>query len=381
MAGKSEKIAIYGISEFSQKVVKEIIEKKYYNLVALIDKNPIQNTFLTVPVLSAEQAVQQFDNDTKIIIVEEMPYIDEKYLYLYQIGYKKVYSFVKESIWFTEKGKFEESALQEFDLHKKPVLRYFEIHISDNCNLNCKGCTHFANLFHKTELDIQKVEMNFKRLAELFEVSMIRLMGGEPLMSPFLFKCIDIARKYFPNANIFIVTNGLLIPNLSEDTCAIIRENKIKLKISIYKPTYIIIDAIEQFLIKKNIMHFYGNGDTHYSQNMIIQTFHTCLSEPANRKAYVNRVSCYNEYCWFLNDNKLYKCGYPPLSYKLNEVCGTNYICDNDDGFDIFAEENGWNIIQRLTGHIPFCRYCSSKKRKFLWESNRKFVSLDDYIV
>lgn len=41
-----------------------------------------------------------------------------------------------------------EELLYEIDVNK-PRLLYFEYHLTDQCNLNCKGCGHFCNLVDK----------------------------------------------------------------------------------------------------------------------------------------------------------------------------------------------------------------------------------------
>lgn len=43
----------------------------------------------------------------------------------------------------------DENLLWVKDLEKidKPVLTHLETNIMDGCNLNCRGCSHFSNLF------------------------------------------------------------------------------------------------------------------------------------------------------------------------------------------------------------------------------------------
>ena len=43
-------------------------------------------------------------------------------------------------------------------LRRKPVLYHFEVHITDHCNLNCKGCAHFSNLCKPTFADLDEFE-------------------------------------------------------------------------------------------------------------------------------------------------------------------------------------------------------------------------------
>ena len=91
-------------------------------------------------------------------------------------------------------------------LFRKPELSYLELHLTDHCNLNCKGCGHFSPLASPHYADFQQYEEDLRRLRQLFRnIRRIRLMGGEPLLRP------EVLRK---GMEIFkentITTNGTL---------------------------------------------------------------------------------------------------------------------------------------------------------------------------
>ena len=60
------------------------------------------------------------------------------------------------------------------------VLNCLEVHISDICNLNCRGCSHFANI--ETEPNyptVDEFDKDLRRMKSLFnEIKIIRVMGG-----------------------------------------------------------------------------------------------------------------------------------------------------------------------------------------------------------
>lgn len=90
------------------------------------------------------------------------------------------------------------------------MIPYFETHITEACNLKCRGCSHFSVFAKPKHKDLAEFEREFKRLAEIEEFGIIRLMGGEPLLNPDFMEYCRIARKYFPRTAISLVTNGIL---------------------------------------------------------------------------------------------------------------------------------------------------------------------------
>lgn len=120
-------------------------------------------------------------------------------------------------------------------LFTKPELSYLELHLTDHCNLNCKGCGHFSPLADKWFADISVFEKDMQRLAQLFSnITDMRLMGGEPLLHPEMTKFLFASRKYFPKANISVVTNGLLLHKMMNTFWQTCSSQNITIDISVY---------------------------------------------------------------------------------------------------------------------------------------------------
>ena len=90
------------------------------------------------------------------------------------------------------------------------MIPYFETHITEACNLKCRGCSHFSVFAKPKHKDLKEFEREFERLSEIEEIGVIRLMGGEPLLNPDFMEYCRIARWYFPKSVIALVTNGIL---------------------------------------------------------------------------------------------------------------------------------------------------------------------------
>ena len=164
-------------------------------------------------------------------------------------------------------------------MSQKPVLDYVESEIAEYCNLNCKGCSDFCNLCtQKRYYALEEFKKDYERLAQLFsEVKKIRLMGGEPLLNPRLTDYVIVCREIFPDADIRIVTNGLLIPRLSDIQLKTIKENHVKFDISNYPPTRKILPAIKRKLGTFGVNYDIG-FPMHYFFRFILEPG-TCLSQ------------------------------------------------------------------------------------------------------
>ena len=120
---------------------------------------------------------------------------------------------------------------------KEYKFKYFEVHLTEHCNLNCQSCFHFSPLAEEEYADKIKFEEDFKRLAELAEgkIESLVLMGGEPLLHPECTVFFEIARKYFPNAYIQFVTNGILLKEQNNLFWEAMQKNSIVLRPGKYR--------------------------------------------------------------------------------------------------------------------------------------------------
>lgn len=174
------------------------------------------------------------------------------------------------------------------------------------------------------------------------------------------------------------MTNGLLLTKLNTSVIKSIKNNDVIVNVSLYKPTLKIIDSIERFLINNNIKHRYGRGNRQILKEDYISKFHTCLS--LNKKGMGKKINCYNQYCWFLRNNKIYKCPYPALINILNDRFNLNFE-DNNSYCDLLECESGWDCIKKLVGPSDFCNYWRNYVKEYDWNNNKPelaYYLLDD---
>lgn len=378
----NSRIAIIGDNSFASEVVNKLINDQHYSVTCFLTNKTEQSITFGLPVYQISESKQFYNKvfDT-ILILDDMPYQNEFYYDLFNYGYENIYIMVKESSKLFNDKEIAEECLQLYNLKEKPILKYIEMHVTDQCNLKCKGCTHFSSLFNNNETNFENFCNDVNELSKRFNIPIIRLMGGEALLVKSLDKYLEFIREKFPMSKIFVVSNGLLVPYMSEGVCDSFVKNNIVLNMTVYHPTYEKIELIERFLRNKKIIHFYGQGHKIYSPTDIIEYFHTCLTTDNNREIQDSGYSeCYGKFCWMVRNGLIAKCCYPLLVYKLNEKYKTNFKVDSLDCYKLSEINDSWDLINKLSNAIPFCKYCSNESIDFKWCGLIFEPSINDFV-
>lgn len=256
----------------------------------------------------------------------------------------------------------------------KPILEYLEYQVCDHCNLNCKGCTHYCNISEEGFADLDSYIRDLERLKELFRgIEKIRLMGGEPLLNRELPDFIKVTRRVFPEADIRIVTNGLLIPGMGTELAEAMQSTNSSFDITLYPPTATILDSVTKILLE------YGIKST-ISKSIITNFIKFKTLRPVNNPE-KSAKGCRARKCYFLRDGCLAKCSEPILAEKLNKRFFTDFY--SNDIYNIYDDEiDGWKLKKQLAAPIDFCRYCVPYPEKFCWEPCQPSrAKLEDWIV
>lgn len=261
--------------------------------------------------------------------------------------------------------------------NKKPRLDYVEIELSAACNLNCKGCFQFSNLSKEEGFaDFSVFLKDLVRLKELFwGVGEIRLLGGEPLSNPDFLMFVEAARTNFPDSDIRLVSNGLLIQKLSPEQLAQIKKYNCVINISNYPPTGKVLKAITGCLKKAGVP---------YSISLPIKIFYkSLLPEPTKspEKAFNN---CIFTHCHALSQGKLAACSHQLYIGRLNAAFNLDYPTESPgEVFNIHHTDlNGWEIDALISAPHNFCRYCNTGMVPYKWESGSEYCAKEsDWIV
>lgn len=239
---------------------------------------------------------------------------------------------------------------------KKPRNKlYFQIHIVEHCNLNCRGCYHFSPLAKEEYLSLEEYTRDIRRLAELFDGKMERIMllGGEPLLHPQIAEFIQVTRDYFSEGTIKILSNGILIPKMPETFWDICESTGAELWLTKY-PINIDYMKIEKIAEKhkKTIRYF--------SQEPVRTLGHQPLDISGKRDYVKNFYGCYRaNQCILLEHGKMYTCLIAAESRHFSKYFDTELEICEKDYVDIYEVCSAEELQARLTHPTPFCRYCN----------------------
>ncbi|SCY05083.1 4Fe-4S single cluster domain-containing protein [Lachnospiraceae bacterium XBB2008] len=248
----------------------------------------------------------------------------------------------------------------------KPRMPYLEYHISFHCNLKCAGCTHFSNIISSPRFgNIDKFRHDLARLQELFwGIGKIRLMGGEPLLNPDLPQFIIAARDSFPDADIRVVSNGLLLREEHSDILDSMRDNAVLFDISMYPPTQNIINNVSKICNEHNVILTVTPDISEFTAGMNL----TGMSDPEE-----SYKSCPAGHCTYLCDGYISTCAMPQLIDIYNSKYKAGITPAKSDIIDLYDETlDGYELLNRLKRPMNICRFCDSSRRSYDW-----FVSPD----
>ena len=246
------------------------------------------------------------------------------------------------------------------------IMPHIELHISDACNLNCKGCSHFSPLFDDINADFNSKMSDIHKIKNLFDdIFRIDILGGEPLLNPELERYVYELRKELPNTFIQIYTNGLLIPKLSETVLKTIRDSNVGISISEYLPTHKMISRIRTILDQYQIRYHIAE----YDSKML---FNTPVSIAPNSK---HPRLCISNGCITIADGKVSRC--PTLMYieKFNSYFHQNLPTEGIYRIDSYSD--GQTLLDDMRKDVPLCNHCIEKPIK--WEPCHPTKKLSDF--
>lgn len=251
-------------------------------------------------------------------------------------------------------------------------LPYLEFHIADHCNLNCKACTHYAGLVREPHFpNLQKFTQDFEQLHKFIDdISRIRILGGEPLLNPEINAYIELTRRLYPRAVIFVVTNALLLPKMPDEFFDTLRRCNVAIHISFYPPLLSKASAIVELLNSKRVL---------YESDSLIRSFRMPQTLRPHNDAQGMFLQCNSAHCHNLYDGKMVVCPESFTTKYFNEYYNENLPLDG--ALDLY--ETGLTT-EKLKRHLltPFerCRYCNPPVN-VEWKSIKHPSPLSDWVT
>lgn len=231
---------------------------------------------------------------------------------------------------------------------------HIEFVLSDYCNLNCKGCTHYSPLAPATFQPLEQLERDASHLGKTVgnDIESAYLIGGETLLYPELTKAMSILRRHFKGIPVKIFTNGLLLPRMDDSFWKAVKDNDITLSITRY-PIKFDYDAVEALCNEKGIKYevFADRGDE-------AVFFRYPLDTQKKQNPWIAHFRCYNRGCISIVDSKIYPCSISACISHVNNRFGTDFRHCKGDYIEV-SDVTSIKQLKKLRNRpVPFCGYC-----------------------
>jgi ABC-2 type transport system ATP-binding protein len=257
-------------------------------------------------------------------------------------------------------------------LGQRPRLYHFEIHITDHCNLNCKGCGHFSNLCPPTFLDLEEFESDMAAVAQRLDVDDIWLLGGEPLLHPDLAKFVRAARVHFPDSVIKVMTNGTLVMKMGEEFWDSLAETRTVLLCDLY-PVGLPVDEINARGAEHGVSIEWTEPRGEFFKIPIDIEGHQDPEDSFRRCGGLCN-------CPVLRHGRLYPCPFAAYADVFAEYFGIAGLDVTDaDSMSVHDDRDPREIMDFMLKPIPWCRHCDFDSfEMFPWGRSRR--QLDEWI-
>jgi len=257
-------------------------------------------------------------------------------------------------------------------LRRKPRLYHFETHITDHCNLNCKGCGHFSNVSPKHFENLADFERDMGNMARLFEVEQIFLLGGEPLLHPDVDQFILTARRLFPRTRLYLMTNGVLVTRMNDTFWNAMKDTRTILLCDQY-PINVSMEEIDQLAHEHDVVVEWTNPRGEFFKIPIDIQAGQDAQDSFRRCNGVNN-------CPMLRDGRLYPCAYIAYSDVLAERFGlTGIDATTSDSFAIDDDTDAAEAMRFMLAPVPWCSHCDFDAfHMFGWTRSQR--TLDEWI-
>lgn len=356
-------IAVFGDSKWSL-LMKDILEREYSDIVIENGGEGLSVDYLvrlhgngagadqTQTHISITRFAEKYKaGELEAIVIPKEYYIQQNSIVLSLLRQGVDVDAIYSGLRLSEKVRYNPQLVVNLitPLLEDSYLSYLEFHVADHCNLNCKYCTHYSPLVKEPVFtDYAEFEKGIRQLRKyVYDIGIIRILGGEPLLNQELSKFIRLVRELYPAAIIDVVTNGLLVEKIGDELIETMRECLAFFHISLYKPLENQIGRIQKFLYEKQIAYTLSplNDKFYKTQTLLRQGDEDFF------------YSCFQASCTCLQDGMLAPC-YAPFTTKYFNREFSQSIPEGE-GVDLFDPELNLPILKaQMLIPMERCHYC-----------------------
>lgn len=263
--------------------------------------------------------------------------------------------------WAPDSLRYDGMASREYkiqywwDRHvtkRPPVLHRLVVHLTDHCNLNCAGCTHFSNISPKYFADTAEFARDMQRLSTLFSsITEIYLLGGEPLLHPEVGRFVTITRELFPDSRINLMTNGVLGDRVPQEVWEALAQSDAHLVCDLY-PVDLPVDEMNAAAERFGATIDWTEPRGEFFRLPIDPAGGHDPADAFARCRWVNN-------CPILRGGRLYPCAYIAYIDVFKQKFGLDGMEPSDaDSVSIHDTDDPYAIMDVLLSAVPWCRHC-----------------------
>jgi len=376
------KLYIYGAGKCGHYVYDRIERCAETNIKVLgwIDNEESKKTELNSLTEAEFMAKGKTHADAVLVAVENREVMTQIVLSLLSKGIVNIYVVAKNLYTdnlevINEQGQFGQYIKPYSEV--KPYLRYLQYPVTMHCNLNCRRCAAFSNLYEEKYADLEMFEKSLYGLKDRFILPAISLLGGEPLLNPQLPEFVEKVHEVLLDTRITIVTNGLLLLKMDEKVIEVLKKHNVRVRITQYPVTARMIPDMVTFLEKNNLK---------YSISPLVEEFDRFLHRKENKEQ-IGRF-CANgrcnvyQLCYHIYNGRICTCNIPFDLYMHKDYLGLDITKEEVEKVSVDltnGKENGWEILIKINTIHELCRYCGEIENE-KW-SNVGEPCVEDYIV
>lgn len=224
-------------------------------------------------------------------------------------------------------------------------LPFLEWMITTSCDLACPGCDRFIDYNHNWTESFEDIARNMEAWSKHLDPDNLTLIGGEPLLHPYISDIINTTRKHFDHACIEIYTNGLLFPKRPKliEQLLEIGNSKISLTYHNRDPQVrsVIDRNIKKYIFKQYAWYQTGPNTWQY-KDVVFETTDPTQGDWYDYRQNINGVlkpwsdndpassyaNCSANVYPIIYKNRLYKC--PPISMVETHLTKSLQLDDPD---------------------------------------------------
>ena len=247
------------------------------------------------------------------------------------------------------------------------------IHVTEQCNLNCKACFHMIPITHEPyywyiEHCIRPQLLLLAKHKNI--VNSLVLMGGEPTLHPQLISILYIAREIFHDIPIYLATNGSII-NAFEDDLLIkaLKRNNITVRVTEYPYSDRAKENYEKLygIFNENGVKYDINSKVDENYHFLVQPFRKEIDNDITKQTHCKA----HHYFTMLKSNKLWVCHLAAYVDSLKAKFPDLDWINVDEGAYVDLEDNSITdemILDKMASLSTICKHCVELHRPWYSE-------------